>query len=82
MDAGLIPADASKQQSVSSAEHTDWQDLAASRRAVREYLATLDQAAWGAASEVVPKFSPDPIQRHNGPALTKDTRSSPMQTTI
>src|SRR5665647_3196768 len=56
VDASLIAADANKQRSVSSAEHTDWQGLAASRRAVREYLATLEQAAWGAASEVVPKF--------------------------
>jgi transposase len=56
VDASLIAADANKQRSVSSAEHTDWQGLAASRRAVREYLATLEQAAWGAASEVVPKL--------------------------
>ena len=56
VDASLIAADANKQRSVSSAEHTDWQGLAASRRAVREYLASLEQAAWGAASEVVPKF--------------------------
>lgn len=26
------------------------------RRSVREYLDTLDEAAWGAASETVPKF--------------------------
>jgi len=45
-----------KQRSVSSAEHTNWQELAANRRAVREYLDTLDQAAWGAASEAAPKF--------------------------
>jgi hypothetical protein len=56
VDASLIPADANKQRSVSSAEHTDWHSLAASRRAVREYLDLLDQAAWGAASEVVPTF--------------------------
>lgn len=56
VDASLIPADANKQRSVSSAEHTDWHSLAASRRAVRQYLDLLDQAAWGAASEVVPKF--------------------------
>src|SRR6202163_141276 len=36
VDASLIAADANKQRSVSSAEHTDWQGLAASRRAVRE----------------------------------------------
>jgi transposase len=56
VDASLIPADANKQRSVSSAEHTDWHSLAASRRAVRQYLDLLDQAAWGAASEVGPKF--------------------------
>src|SRR6478609_5424680 len=56
VDASLIAADANKQRSVSSAEHTDWRSLAASRRAVREYLDTLDKAAWGAASETVPKF--------------------------
>jgi transposase len=56
VDASLIPADANKQRSISSAEGTDWSGLAASRRSVREYLDTLDQAAWGAASEVKPKF--------------------------
>lgn len=55
VDASLIAADANKQRSVSSAERTDWSSLA-SRRAVREYLDTLDDAAWGSASEVVPKF--------------------------
>jgi len=49
VDASLIAADANKQRSVSSAEHTDWRSLAASRRAMREYLDTLDKAAWGAA---------------------------------
>ncbi len=68
VDASLIAADANKQRSVSSAEHTDWRDLAASRRAVREYLDTLDQSAWGAASETVPKFvSPsDPAAQWTG----------------
>jgi transposase len=56
VDASLISADANKQRSISSAERTNWQDLAANRRAVREYLDTLDQAGWGAASEVAPKF--------------------------
>jgi transposase len=68
VDASLIPADANKQRSVSSAEHTDWRSLAGNRRAVREYLDTLDQAAWGAASETVPKFvSPsDPAAQWTG----------------
>jgi transposase len=56
VDASLIAADANKQRSVSSTEHIDWSSLAASRRAVREYLDTLDDAAWGTASEAVPKF--------------------------
>src|SRR5882757_3085990 len=30
--------------------------IARTRRSVREYLDTLDEAAWGAASETVPKF--------------------------
>src|SRR5262249_1054549 len=55
-DASLIPADANKQRSVSGAEQTDWHELAVGQRAVREYLDTLDQAAWGGASEVTPKF--------------------------
>lgn len=68
MDASLIAADANKQRSISSAEHTDWRSLAISRRAVREYLDTLDQAAWGAASVTVPKFvSPsDPAAQWTG----------------
>src|SRR5436190_22889037 len=46
-----------------------------SSRAVKEYLATLDDTAWGAASDVVPKFvSPsDPAAQwtgaHKGPAF-------------
>ena len=34
----------------------DWETIARTRRSVREYLDTLDEAAWGAASETVPKF--------------------------
>jgi transposase len=82
VDASLIGADANKQRSVSSAEHTDWQGLAAARRAVREYVDTLDHAAWGAASEVVPKFiSPsDPAAQWTG--AHKDPHSLPTRTTI
>jgi transposase len=68
VDARLIAADANKQRSVSSAEPMDWRGLATNRRAVREYLDTLDQAVWGAASETVPKFvSPsDPAAQWTG----------------
>jgi transposase len=68
VDASLIAADANKQRSISSARPTDWRSIAASRRAVREYLDTLDQAAWGAASATVPKFvsASDPAAQWTG----------------
>ncbi|TWB62926.1 hypothetical protein FBZ94_103626 [Bradyrhizobium sacchari] len=50
-------------------------DPATSSRAVKEYLATLDDTAWGAASDVVPKFislSDSAAQwtgAHKGPAF-------------
>src|SRR5437762_5187977 len=56
VDASLIAADANKQRSFASTDKVDWQELAMARRYVREYLDTLDDAAWGAASEIVPKF--------------------------
>src|SRR5216684_3696130 len=68
VDASLIAADANKQRSIASTDEVDWQELARTRRSVREYLDTLDEAAWGAASEVVPKFiSPsDPAAQWTG----------------
>jgi IS5 family transposase len=75
VDASLIQADANKQRSIAG---QDWRrdcDPARSSRAVKEYLATLDDTAWGAASDVVPKFvSPsDPAAQwtgaHKGPAF-------------
>jgi transposase len=54
--ASLIRADANKQRSVEGSEVVDWDDLARTRRSVREYLDTLDEAAWGGASAVTPKF--------------------------
>ena len=55
-DASLIKADANKQRSAAAGEDVDWEGMATTRRSVREYLDTLDDAAWGAASEVEPKF--------------------------
>jgi transposase len=68
VDASLIAADANKQRSFASTDEVDWRELAAARRSAREYLGTLDDAAWGAASEVVPKFiSPsDPAAQWTG----------------
>jgi transposase len=56
VDASLIRADANKQRSAAGSEEVDWEAMAATRRSVREYLDTLDEAAWGAASVVKPKF--------------------------
>src|SRR6185295_8074191 len=67
-DASLIKADANKQRSVEGSEEVDWEAIAATRRSVREYLDTLDEAAWGAASEVRPKFisKSDPAAQWSG----------------
>jgi len=75
VDASLIQADANKQRSVAGQDWRKDRDPARSSRAVKEYLATLDDTAWGAASDVVPKFiSPsDPAAQwtgaHKGPAF-------------
>src|SRR5580698_6822840 len=52
---GEVPDHSTFSKNRHGADSTDWHNLAACRRAVREYLDTLDQAAWGAASETVPK---------------------------
>ena len=67
-DASLIAADANKQRSLPC---NDWriEDIPDNaRRAVRDYLATLDDAAFGAASPKQPKFiSPaDPAAQWTG----------------
>src|SRR4030088_835667 len=62
VDASLIKADANRQSGV---QGTEGLDPVRSRRAVREYLAVLDDAAFGAATPVTPKyFAPvDPAAR-------------------
>jgi hypothetical protein len=52
----VIQADANKQRSIAGQDWRRDRDPARSSRAVKEYLATLDDTAWGAASDVVPKF--------------------------
>jgi transposase len=68
VDASLIQADANKQRSIAGQDWRRDRDPQRSSRAVKEYLATLDDTAWGAASEVVPKFvSPsDPAAQWTG----------------
>src|SRR5436190_16580986 len=68
VDASLIVADANKQRSTPGAQWNKELDAQAVSRATKEYLATLDDAAFGAASEVMPKFvSPsDPAAQWTG----------------
>jgi transposase len=72
VDASLIKADASRQKGVEGARGLP-SDLTS--RAIKEYLAVLDDAVFGAATAVTPKFlSPaDPAARwtgaHGGPAF-------------
>ncbi len=68
VDASLIVADANKQRSIPGPEWQKQRNAATASRAVKEYLATLDDAAFGAASEVMPKFvSPsDPAAQWTG----------------
>lgn len=68
-DASIIRADANKQNSTA---REDWDpstlDPHDAPRAVKEYLAVLDDAAFGAASEVKPKFTShsDPASQWTG----------------
>jgi transposase len=68
VDASLIVADANKQRSIPGKEWDKDRDPETASRAVKEYLSTLDAAAFGAASEVTPKFvSPsDPAAQWTG----------------
>src|SRR5262249_3583557 len=65
VDASLIKADANRQKGIEGEKALPPQ---AAGRAVQEYLAVLDDAAFGAATEVTPKFiSPaDPAARWTG----------------
>lgn len=56
VDASLIEADVDRQRAIPGVEWKEQIDPAAASRAVREYIATLNDAAFGAASEVQPKL--------------------------
>jgi transposase len=68
VDASLIVADANKQRSIPGSEWSKARGPQGASHAVREYLATLDNAAFGGASDVTPKFvSPsDPAAQWTG----------------
>ena len=56
VDASLIVACANKQRSIPGKDCDKRRDPATASQAVKEYVATLDDAAFGAASDVTPKF--------------------------
>jgi transposase len=68
VDASLIAADANKQRSIPGHDWNKNRDPQTADRAVKEYLATLDDAAFGAASDVTPKFvsQSDPAAQWTG----------------
>jgi transposase len=68
VDASLIQADANKQRSIPGSEWQKTCNPETASRAVKGYLATLDDAAFGAASDTTPKFvSPsDPAAQWTG----------------
>jgi transposase len=68
VDASLIAADANKCRSTPGAAWNKEIDPETAQRAVKDYLATLDDPAFGAASDVTPKFiSPsDPAAQWTG----------------
>jgi len=66
VDASLIEADANKRRSIPGSEWNREVDPQRASRAVNEYLATLDDAAYGAATQVVPKFVSDPAAQWTG----------------
>jgi transposase len=82
VDASLIVADANKQRSIPGKEWDKDRDPQTASRAVNEYLATLDDAAFDAASDVTPSLSSShrPIRRRSGPARCEALPSSPMPT--
>ena len=68
VDASLIAADANKHRSIPGGEWNKVIEHEQASRAVKEYLATLDDPAFGRASDVTPKFiSPsDPAAQWTG----------------
>jgi hypothetical protein len=82
VDASLIAADANKSRSMPGREWSREIDPETAQRAVKDYLATLDDPAFGAATTVTPKFiSPSDPAAH-GPAPCAMRPSLPMPTII
>jgi transposase len=68
VDASLIEADANKQRSIPGPEWRAMEIGEDAKRVVREYIETLDDALYGAASEKKPKFvsASDPAAQWTG----------------
>jgi transposase len=68
VDASLIEADANKCRSIPGKDWNKNRNRETASRAVREYLDTLDDSAFGAASDVTPKFvsQSDPAAQWTG----------------
>jgi len=83
VDASLIEAEANRQY---SAPNEEWDparvDVGTATRAVREYLDTLDESAFGAASEVQPKFTSFSDPPASGLLRAKALHSLAIPTTI
>jgi hypothetical protein len=79
VDASVIKADANRQRSVAGSEGLPPE---AANHAVREYLAVLDDAAFGGATPVVSKFLSIADPPHAGQAPMADSPSSLIAPTI
>ena len=77
VDSSLIAAGANKQRSISGKNWDANRTPEKASRAVNEYLATLDATAFGAASDVTPKFVP-PSPKACGGTL-KQTKAKPKE---
>jgi hypothetical protein len=77
VDASLIEAEAHRQRSLPGSDWNQQRDADPAPRAVQEYLATLDHAAWGGRTEVEPKFvsSSDPAAQWTGAIVPVQRRA-------
>ena len=78
-DASIIQGDANRQNSTPKSDwHPDRIDPAEAPRAVREYLGALDDADFGAASPVEPKFTSQPPHRTSGSSQSSFPSRQPL----
>ncbi len=78
VDASLIAADANKQRSLPGSEWSNELGRESASRAVKEYLATLDDTAWGQRATSPRSLSRRPTRLPNGRARCADRPSLPI----